>query len=92
MRVQLESQLLNEKALEAQLQSEATESRLQAERDEALLKMQLGTAMNAKISRARAESMTTRLQLEKEKLTIADEAGRAQLAAKQAEVAQVRAL
>ncbi len=92
LRVQLESQLLNEKALEAQLQSEATESRLQAERDEALLKMQLGTAMNAKISRARAVSMTTRLQLEKEKLTIADEAGRAQLAAKQAEVAQVRAL
>ena len=92
LRVQLESQLLNEKALEAQLQSEATESRLQAERDEALLKMQLGTAMNAKISRARAESMTTRLQLEKERLTIADEAGRAQLAAKQAEVAQVRAL
>ena len=35
--------------------------------------------------------MTTRLQLEKEELTIADEAGRAQLAAKQAEVAQVRA-
>ncbi len=92
LRVQLESQLLNEKALEAQLQSEATEARLQAERDEALLKMQLGTAMNAKISRARTESMTTRLQLEKEKLTIADEAGRAQLAAKQAEVAQVRAL
>jgi HlyD family secretion protein len=92
LRVQLESQLLNEKALEAQLQAEATEARLQAERDEALLKMQLGTAMNAKISRARAESMTTRLQLEKEKLTIADEAGRAQLAAKQAEVAQVQAL
>ncbi|MCU1317063.1 MAG: efflux transporter, family, subunit, partial [Candidatus Acidoferrum typicum] len=71
LRVQLESQLLNEKALEAQLQSEATEARLQAERDEALLKMQLGTAMNAKISRARAESMATRLQLEKEKLTMA---------------------
>jgi HlyD family secretion protein len=92
LRVQLESQLLNEKALEAQLQSEAMEVRLQAERDEALLKMQLGTAMNAKISRARAESMATRLRLEKEKLTIADEARRAQLAAKQAEVAQVQAL
>jgi HlyD family secretion protein len=57
-----------------------------------LLNMQLGTAMNAKISRARAESMATRLQLEKEKLTIADEARRAQLTAKQAEVAQVQAL
>jgi HlyD family secretion protein len=92
LRVQLESQLLNEKALEAQLQSEATEARLQAERDEALLKMQLGTAMNAKISRARADSLVTRLQLEKQKLAIADEARQAQLAAKQAEVAQVQAL
>ncbi len=92
LRVQLESQLLNEKALEAQLQAEATEARLQAERDEALLKMQLGTAMNAKISRARADSLVTRLQLEKQKLAIADEARQAQLAAKQAEVAQVQAL
>ena len=92
LRVQLESQLLNEKALEAQLQSEATEARLQAERDEALQKMQLGTAMNAKISRARADSLATRLQLEKQKLAIADEARQAQLDAKQAEVAQVQAL
>ena len=92
LRVQLESQLLNEKAIEAQLQSEATEARLQAERDEALQKMQLGTAMNAKISRARADSLATRLQLEKQKLAIADEARQAQLDAKQAEVAQVQAL
>ena len=92
LRVQLESQLLNEKALEAQLQSEATEARLQAERDEALLKMELGTVMNAKISRARTDSLATRLQLEKQKLAIADEGRQAQLAAKQAEVAQVQAL
>ncbi len=92
LRVQLESQLLNEKAVEAQLQSEATEARLQADRDESLLKMQLGTAMSAKISRARADSLVTRLQLEKQKLAIADEAREAQLAAKQAEVAQVQAL
>src|SRR5260370_2668359 len=88
LRVQLESQLLNEKALEAQMQSEATASHLQAERDEPLLKMTLRTARYAKISRARAESMTTRLQLEQEKLTIADEAGRAQLHAEQPDLAQ----
>src|SRR5260370_217457 len=54
--------------------------------------MQLGTAMSAKISRAREAAMVTRLQLEKQKLAIADEARQAQRAAKQAEVAQVQAL
>ena len=92
LRVQLQSQLLNEHATEAELQSAGTESRLQAERDEALLKMQLGAAMNAKISRARADSLATRLNLEKEKLAIAEESRQAQLTAKQAEVAQVQAL
>src|SRR6266513_652431 len=42
--------------------------------------------------KSEAELANLRVQLESEKLTSADEAGRAQLAAKQAEVAQVRAL
>ena len=92
LRVQLQAQLLNEHSVEAQLQSDLTEAKLQAERDEALQHEGIGSAMNAKISRARAESLATRVQLEKEKLAIAEEARQAQLAAKQAEVAQVQAL
>jgi len=92
LRVQLQAQLLNEKALEAQLEAEATELKLQADRDEALFKMQVGASMNAKISRARSDSLVTRLQIEKEKLAISDEARQAQLTAKQAEVAQIQAL
>jgi len=92
LRVQLQAQLLNEHAIEAQLQADATEAKLQTERDEALQHEGIGSAMNAKISRARLESLSTRLQLEKEKLAIAEEARQAQLAAKQAEVAQVQAL
>jgi HlyD family secretion protein len=92
LRVQLQVQLLNEHAIEAQLQSDATEAKLAAERDEALLQQGVGAAMNAKISRARADSLATRMQLEKEKLAIAEEARQAQLAAKQAEVAQIQAL
>jgi HlyD family secretion protein len=92
LRVQLQAQLLNEHAVEAQLQADSTEARLAADRDEALLKQGVGTAMSAKISRTRAESYATRVQLEKEKLAIAEEARQAQLAAKQAEVAQVQAL
>ncbi len=92
LRVQLQAQLLNEKALEAQLASDATQAKLEADRDESLFKNELGTSMNAKISRARAESLATRLQIEKEKLGISEEARQAQLTAKQAEVAQMQAL
>lgn len=92
LRVQLEAQLLNEKALQAQLESDATEGKLQADKDESLYTMQVGTAMNAKISRARADSLATRLNIEREKLAISEEARQAQLTAKQAEVAQMQAL
>ena len=92
LRVQLQAQLLNEKALEAQLQSDATQAKLEAERDESLFAIQVGNSMNAKISRAKANSLVTRLQIEKEKLAIAEEAREAQLTAKQAEVSQMQAL
>ena len=92
LRVQLQAQLLNEKALEAQLESDATQAKLEADRDESLYKNQLGTLMNSKISRAKSDSLATRLQIEKEKLGIAEEARQAQLTAKQAEVAQMQAL
>lgn len=92
LRVQLEAQFLNEHAVEAQLESDLTEAKLEAERDEALQKEGIGSKMTAKISKARADSLSTRLQLEKEKLAIAEEARQAQLRAKQAEVAQVQAL
>ena len=74
LRVQLQAQLLNEKAIEAQLESDATQDKLEADRDAALLKAQLGTEMSAKISRAKADSLATRLQIEREKLGIAAEA------------------
>jgi len=92
LRVQLQAQLLNEKAMEAQLESDATQAKLEADRDDALLKAQLGTAMNAKISRAKADSLATRLQIERERVGISAEARQAQLTAKQAEVAQMQAL
>ncbi|MGB9432648.1 MAG: HlyD family efflux transporter periplasmic adaptor subunit [Candidatus Acidiferrum sp.] len=92
LRVQLQAQLLNEEALEAQLESDATQANLEAERDQALLKAQLGTVMNAKISRAKADSLATRLKIERERLGISAEARQAQLTAKQAEVSQMQAL
>jgi HlyD family secretion protein len=92
LRVQLQAQLLNEKAIQAQLESDGTQAKLEADRDEALLNAQLGTVMNSKISRAKADSLTTRLKIEREKVGISEEARQAQLTAKQAEVSQMQAL
>jgi HlyD family secretion protein len=92
LRVQLQEQLLSEKALEAQLESDATQAKLESDRDEALLKAQLGTVMNSKISRAKADSLATRLKIERERVGISEEARQAQLTAKQAEVSQMQAL
>jgi HlyD family secretion protein len=92
LRVQLQAQLLNEKAVEAQLESEATQAKLESDRDAALLKAQLGTEMNAKISSAKSASLATRLQIERERVGISAEARQAQLTAKQAEVSQMQAL
>jgi HlyD family secretion protein len=92
LRVQLESQLLDQRATEAQIQADATQARLESERDDALLKLQIASELNAKISRARSESLSTRLDIEKQRLAIAERATQAQLAAKQAEVEQNRAL
>jgi len=90
--VQLQAQLLNEQALAAQLEADFTQAKLEADRDESLYNMQVGASMNAKISRARADSLATRLRIEREKLGITEEARQAQLTAKQAEVAQMQAL
>ena len=92
LKVQLDSQFLSQRAAEAQMQSDATQAKLESERDDALLKLKIGSDLTAKISRARAESLVIRLQLEKERLAIAEKATQAQLAAKQAEVEQNRAL
>ncbi len=92
LRVQLESQLMTQRSQAAQVESDYTTARLQAERDEALLKLQLVSELNYKITKATAESLAVRAQIEKERLAIASKANQAQIAAKDAEVAQTHAL
>jgi HlyD family secretion protein len=92
LRVQLDSALMTQKAGAAQLEEDFTEAKLQAERDDALLKLGLVPDLTARISRARAVSLSTRHELEQQRLSVADKANQAQIAAKQAEVEQNRAL
>jgi multidrug efflux pump subunit AcrA (membrane-fusion protein) len=92
LKVQLESDRLTQKATVATLKSEAEQAGLVAEADESLLQQGLVPLLTAKQSRAKANDLKGRVQIEEERLKIAEESTSAQLAAADAELEKVRAL
>lgn len=92
LRVQLESQLLNQRAQAATVQAEYSQAKLQAEANEELAKDRLISMLTLRLSKVRAEELATRHQLEQERLAISSESVKAQLLAQQARVEQIRAL
>lgn len=91
LRVQLESKGLDQKAAAAQVNADFHEARLKAERDNALAKEGLVADIDAKISTVKAEELKTRSEIEARRLSIADESVKAQLAAQQVKMEQMRA-
>ena len=85
-KVELESQLLNQRAQGAQLDADYRSARLQAEADEQLGKDGLSSDLTVKQSRAKADALETRVKLERERLDMAMRAVQSQLAVSQAEV------
>lgn len=92
LRVRLESQVLNQKAVAAGVASEYNQAKLQAEADEKLHAEKLIGDLILKRSKVRAEELATRNQLEQQRLQIATESVEAQLQAKRATVEQFKAL
>ena len=92
LKAQLDSQLLDQKAAAATVQSDYTEANLNAEKDTELAKLGLGAELNAKVTRAKAESLATRNDIEKQRLAVSAASIKAQLDAQQARVEQLRAL
>jgi len=92
LQVQLESQLIDQKSKAADMESEYTEALLQAEAEQALAREGLVSSITARVSEARADSLATRRQLEKERLEIISRASAAQVQAKEVEVAQRKGL
>jgi len=92
LKVRLESQRLNQEADLARVQSESRQARLKADTDDVLAKQGLVADLNRKLSAVAAEEMVKREAVEQKRLSIADEAIRAQLAVQQAQVEQRRAL
>ena len=91
-KAQLDSTLLDQKAQAATVQSDYTVAQLNADRDVELAKRGLGSELNAKVTRAEAESLATRSDIEKQRLTVSAASAKAQLEEQQAKVEQLRAL
>jgi HlyD family secretion protein len=92
LRVRLESQRLDQEANLARMESEYHQARLRADADDELAREGLVADLTRQLSTVAAEEMEKRTALEKRRLTIADEAIRAQIAVQEAEVEQRRAL
>jgi HlyD family secretion protein len=92
LKVQLESERLTQKAATATLKSEYEQARLEAEADAVLSKEGLVAFLNAKRTRAKADDLAARLQIEEDRLKISEDSAKAQVAVQEAELQKVRAL
>ncbi len=92
LEAQLASQLMSLKAGAAQVESESEQARLQAEANQELARNGLISTVELKLSLARASSLATRADIERQRVGVFAEATRAQIAAQQAEVEQRRAM
>jgi HlyD family secretion protein len=92
LRVTLESNLMNQKAGAATVNSDYTQAKLQADTDKALYDLGVISGLAYKNSKSKADELTTRNNIEGERLDISQKAIQSQLAEQQAKVDQIRAL
>ncbi|MBI1761536.1 MAG: HlyD family efflux transporter periplasmic adaptor subunit [Acidobacteria bacterium] len=90
--VDLNAQLLNQRAQAATVQSDWSQARLTAEANEQLSKDGLVSEIILKQSRTRAEELATRYDIEQKRIAMNTEALKTQLAVQQATLEQRRAL
>jgi HlyD family secretion protein len=92
LRVTLQSNLMNQKAGAATVNSDYTQAKLQSDTDKALFDLGVISGMAYKNSKSRADELTTRNNIEGERLEINQKAIESQLAQQQAKVDQMRVL
>jgi HlyD family secretion protein len=92
LKAQLDSQLLDQRAQAATVQADYRQAKLNADKDEELAKGGLGAELNVKLSKAKAEALATRDEIEHQRLSVSAESVKAQLEAQKAKVEQLRAL
>jgi HlyD family secretion protein len=92
LRVKLQSDLMTQKAGAATVNSDFTQAKLQADTDKALYDLGVISGLAYKNSKSKADELTTRNNIEGERIDINQKAIETQLAEQQAKVDQVRAL
>ena len=92
LKVRLDSDLMNQRAGAATVNADYKEAERQAQTDKALYDLGVISGLAAKASAGKAQALTTRNQIEDERLTINQKAIASQLAVQQAKVDQMRAL
>lgn len=92
LKVQIESQRLNQQAAAAEVSAAREQARVQLEADESMAALGLLDRVNLAKSRVQAEQWKTRADLERQRLAIGAEAGKAQLAKQQAAIDQLKGL
>jgi HlyD family secretion protein len=92
LKVQVHSDLLNQRAAAAAVRSDFEQAKLQHEVDDQLQKQGLAADVTAKLSKVRAEQLAIRAELEDERTKNSEETAKTRLAAQQARVEQQKAL
>jgi HlyD family secretion protein len=92
LKVQVDSDLMNQKANEAAVRSDFEQAHLQHDVDEKLFKEGIGSDHIRSLSRVREEQLAIRVQLEGERTKIAADSAKARLAAQQAKIDEQKAL
>jgi HlyD family secretion protein len=92
LRVQVDSELMNQKATEAGVRSDYEQAKIQHEVDTKLLKEGLTADVVERLSRVKEQQLGIRVQLEGDKTKIATDSANARLAAQQAKINEQKAL
>jgi len=92
LRVRLQSDLMNQKAGAATVTADYSQAKLQSETDKALYDLGVISGLAYKNSKNRSDELTTRHNIEGERLDINQKAIESQMAEQQAKVDQIRAL
>jgi HlyD family secretion protein len=92
LKVQVNSELLNQKSVAANVRSEYEQAKIQHEVDDKLRAEGLSSEVTSQLSKVKEEQLAIRLQLEDDRTKNAADSSRARLLAQQSHVDQQRAL
>jgi HlyD family secretion protein len=92
LKVKLETALLDQRSIATTVASEYHQAKLQVEVDEKLVKAGLLSQLKFQLDTMKAQELATRSELEQKRLSVNADNKRAQLAAQQAKIDQLRAL